>query len=108
MDEYLMKYGFSPLSSGVDRYFKSVEHPEGENNSDEAMQQHKHHHDEMPGEHNYSELKFSSTELKNLPLAMAYVPMQKYRDSYTYEEALKAGTLFPELDKPFLGRKGMI
>ena len=36
-------------------------------------------------------------------VAMAYVPFQT--DSTTYDElkALKAGTLFPVLDKPFLG-----
>ena len=37
-------------------------------------------------------------------VAMAYVPFQT--DTATYDEiqALKAGTLFPVLDKPFRGR----
>ena len=38
-------------------------------------------------------------------LAMAYVPMQKFQNLYTPEEALANGTLFMELDKPWLGRK---
>lgn len=40
---------------------------------------------------------------ENPVVAMAYVPFQT--DSTTYDEmkALKAGTLFPVLDKPFLG-----
>lgn len=36
-------------------------------------------------------------------LAMAYVPFQKYGNLYPSEKALDAGTLFCELDKPFLG-----
>ena len=45
-------------------------------------------------------------ELQELPLAMAYVPMQCLKNAYCLEEALMAGTLFPELDKPFTGVKG--
>ena len=44
--------------------------------------------DELPGE---------------LSLAMAYVPFQKCIDSYDEAEALKRGTLYPVLDKPFYG-----
>ncbi len=36
-----------------------------------------------------------------LPLAMAYVPRQKWRNAYSPEEALSRGTLFAELDLPF-------
>lgn len=46
---------------------------------------------------------YDDTQLKNLPLTMAYVPFQKCIDSYTEAEALKRGTLYPELDKPFYG-----
>lgn len=35
------------------------------------------------------------------PLAMAYVPMQKLENIYEPGHALKRGTLFPELDKPW-------
>ncbi len=36
-----------------------------------------------------------------LPLAMAYVPPQKWTIVYENEEGLKAGTIFPALDLPF-------
>ncbi|MBO5912436.1 MAG: spore coat associated protein CotJA [Clostridia bacterium] len=49
-------------------------------------------------------MKFSDTKLKDLPIAMAYVPMQKWTEVYTEEDALCRGTLFPELDKPFYGK----
>lgn len=38
-----------------------------------------------------------------LPLAMAYVPPQKWTVVYEPERALAAGTLFPALDLPFEG-----
>jgi len=40
-----------------------------------------------------------------LSLAMAYVPFQEFRDLYEPEEALSAGSLFRELDKPFYGQR---
>lgn len=44
--------------------------------------------------------------LDRLPLAMAYVPFQHMDHIYEdLNEALKIGTLFPELTKPFLGRR---
>lgn len=42
-------------------------------------------------------------QLDNLPLAMAYVPMQKWRDIYEADVGLDRGTMFAELDLPFLG-----
>jgi len=36
------------------------------------------------------------------PLAMAYVPMQELNSVYEPETALTTGTLFPDLDKPWL------
>lgn len=48
--------------------------------------------------------KFSKVPLDELPLTMAYVPMQKYGLVYEAENALEKGTLFPDLDKPFLGK----
>ena len=47
--------------------------------------------------------KYDDIMLKNLPLTMAYVPFQKCIDSYDEAEALKRGTLYPVLDKPFYG-----
>ncbi len=38
-----------------------------------------------------------------LPLAMAYVPPQKWTIVYDNDEALRAGTLFPALHLPFKG-----
>ena len=40
-------------------------------------------------------------------LAMAYVPWQTWQDIYEAEKALERGTIFCELDKPFLGRGGV-
>ena len=40
------------------------------------------------------------------PLAMAYVPWQRWNQTYELEKARWAGTIFPELDKPFLGKRG--
>ena len=39
-------------------------------------------------------------------LAMAYVPWQRFEKTYDLNEALDVGTIFPELDLPFLGYKG--
>jgi hypothetical protein len=39
------------------------------------------------------------------PLAMCYVPFQSYGDVYTENQALEEGTVFPDLDFPFEGRK---
>ena len=41
------------------------------------------------------------------PLAMAYVPWQKWQDIYEPCKGLEHGTIFRELDKPFLGKGGM-
>ena len=41
----------------------------------------------------------------NLPLAISTVPMQEanWGNTYCIEDALKAGTVFPELYLPFIG-----
>ena len=44
-------------------------------------------------------------ELQELPLAMAYVPMQSWGETYDGLKALDSGTIFPELDLPFCGRR---
>ena len=44
-------------------------------------------------------------EIDNKPIAMAYVPWQKWRMLYEPKEALKRGTLFKELDLPFEAAK---
>lgn len=35
---------------------------------------------------------------------MAYVPWQVFTKAYDPKKALQAGTIFPELDKPFIGK----
>lgn len=42
---------------------------------------------------------------QNFALAMAYVPWQEFEPLYDAEKGLSAGTIFPDLDKPFLGRR---
>lgn len=37
-------------------------------------------------------------------LAIANVPWQYFKNSYEPAKAFMVGTVFPELDKPFLGR----
>lgn len=41
--------------------------------------------------------------LADLPLAMAYVPIQKWKQPYEINEGLSKGTIFQDLYKPFLG-----
>ena len=45
--------------------------------------------------------------LSGHPLAMVYAPIQEWRELYDLDTALMKGTLFSELDLPFLaGNKG--
>lgn len=46
---------------------------------------------------------FDSMYLGSLPIAMCYVPNQRWKTTYPLDQALTAGTLFPELDLPFKG-----
>lgn len=44
--------------------------------------------------------------LEKYPLAMAYVPWQHFEEIFdNLEEAYRTGTIFPELDMPFTGRR---
>lgn len=57
------------------------------------------------------ELQNSDYFIKPLPkdttVAMAYVPFQNAVRLYSPEQGIQAGTLFPELNKPFLaGSRG--
>jgi hypothetical protein len=36
---------------------------------------------------------------------MAYVPVQKFQKIYPSEVGFERGTVFEELDKPFIGRR---
>ncbi len=48
----------------------------------------------------------NESSVDNLALAMAYVPMQQFKNVYELDEGLRYGTIFPELNKPFMGLKG--
>ncbi len=41
------------------------------------------------------------TEMDNGVLTMAFVNMQPFDAVYSLSDGLKAGTIFPDLDKPF-------
>lgn len=43
----------------------------------------------------------------NFVVGMAYVPWQNLTTVYEPHQALEAGTIFPELDKPFWAGRGM-
>lgn len=49
----------------------------------------------------------SDYPLENMPLAMAYVPWQCFDHVYEVDKALNYGTIFPELNKPFFGKRGV-
>ncbi|MCI8660431.1 MAG: spore coat associated protein CotJA [Lachnospiraceae bacterium] len=38
----------------------------------------------------------------NMPIGMAYVPWQTWGQTYSMEQGFSRGTLFPELDLPFV------
>ncbi len=44
--------------------------------------------------------------LADMAIAMAYVPWQFMHETYEPDKALQCGTIFPELNKPFLGKGG--
>ena len=46
-----------------------------------------------------------STLPKEMPIAMLYVPYQSWRKLYDHQIALERGTIFEELDKPFIGER---
>lgn len=48
-----------------------------------------------------------SIDPRLLALAMGFVPRQTWEKPYDFEMALRRGTLFPALDKPFLGEEAI-
>lgn len=42
----------------------------------------------------------------NTPIAMAYIPFQQFGAIYPAEKGMEAGTIFPDLNLPFLGAAG--
>ncbi len=50
--------------------------------------------------------RMKENHIDKFPLAMAYVPWQKFDRVYEdLEKAYCNGTIFPELNKPFTGRR---
>lgn len=43
---------------------------------------------------------------EHTPLAMAYVPLQQWGETYNLETGFEKGTVFPELDFPFDPEEG--
>lgn len=58
----------------------------------------------MPGKKERNEEMFS--HLQHLEPAMAYVPCQKFTELFSLPYALSVGTVFPQLCKPFCGKRG--
>ena len=57
--------------------------------------------------HNHNDKDCSpQPNMQPMELAMAYVPWQCWVETYDLEKALDVGTIFPNLDLPFLGYKG--
>lgn len=90
MNNYIMKYGFSQNELGIESHIPLSNENTAVVNSISTDKT--------------NQVDLANSMLKNLPLTMAYVPMQKFTKKYSEEKALKAGTLFPDLDKPFLGK----
>lgn len=63
-----------------------------------------HMHKAMTGEMCYMR-ENESYGCGQYPIGMGYVPWQSFKDIYDMERALNAGTIFAELEKPFLGRR---
>ena len=55
-----------------------------------------------PSNRNSEQSDCMSLPEQDFSLAMAYVPVQKFGQTYEIEEAWNNGTLFPDLNKPFL------
>lgn len=39
---------------------------------------------------------------KQFPVGMGYIPLQSWQKTYSLEQGFKRGTIFPNLDLPFL------
>jgi hypothetical protein len=57
-------------------------------------------------EFNMPQEQMKDNNIDKFPVAMAYVPWQKFDKMYDdLEKAYCVGTIFPELNKPFTGRR---
>lgn len=78
--------------------------PSSQDEKRQAMQQSAPQQSENIRQAEENTSSFDATLLENLPLAMAYVPMQQWKNIYPLQEGLSRGTIFHELDLPFEGR----
>ncbi|SNX54859.1 spore coat associated protein CotJA [Thermoanaerobacterium sp. RBIITD] len=53
----------------------------------------------------YNNPYIESYDMSQKGLAEAYIPIQKYVSAYPPEQGLMRGTIFPELDKPYVEEK---
>lgn len=49
--------------------------------------------------------RLSNECIEHMPVGMAYVPWQHWTEIYDIEKGFRAGTIFPELNKPYMGRR---
>ncbi len=59
------------------------------------------------GSNTGSQLPNDSIDPRLLALAMGFVPYQAWETPYEFDVALKRGSIFPSLDKPFLGEEAV-
>ncbi len=45
-------------------------------------------------------------QIDTMPVAMCYVPWQSFDQVYDLDKGFMCGTIFPELNKPFMGKGG--
>lgn len=95
--------GYTPVMDAIkeDRYDKH-DHCDRHDHCDK-------HHDQcdkrdLCDKHVYCDIHEDSC-IEKLPLAMAYVPFQKWKNVYDASAGLQAGTIFQDLNLPFYGYK---
>lgn len=66
----------------------------------------KHEKDEHDGCMKMDGCDIGKEHVDHMAPGMAYVPWQKWEDVYCMEKGLERGTIFEQLDKPFLGGRG--
>ena len=59
-----------------------------------------------PGMNRQQPMNEMVTRPKSPEPAMAYVPSQEFTDIFDLSYALNVGTVFPQLCKPFCGKRG--
>lgn len=89
------------------RMFGAAEMPRAEGNSAENSTKFQSRKSEEPCDMNGSCNQPVGEFPTHTPIAMAYVPFQQWEKTYDDAVALSRGTIFPSLDKPFLGEEAV-